>query len=176
MLHPPRRRRAALAGPAQRSQGLRSAPSTNEGHLIAFGNTEEAIIRRTLGLKERSNGSGALDRSTGAGHVPAYAGDYADALSKRHPVRLFVTESTGALSRRARNLLGTLAHAARARGAHDRTSYGRSRASTKSFFRHHLAAISAAIVYQDAILIANAAATLAFRGTYHRRPEGADAH
>ena len=85
----------------------------------------------------------------------------------------FMVEYT--LTRRARNLLGTLAHAARARGAHDRTSYGRSRASTKSFFRHHLAAISAAIVYQDAILIANAAATLAFRGTYHRRPEGADA-
>ena len=49
------------------------------------------------------------------------------------------------------------------------TTYGRSRSSTKSFFRHHLAAISSAIVYQDAVLLANAAAMLAFQA-FPRRP------
>ena len=79
------------------------------------------------------------------------------------------TESTGALSRRAVQLLGALARKARASGKQDKTAYGRSRSSTKSFFRHHLAAISSAIVYQDAVLIANAAATIAFQGAHPRR-------
>ena len=72
-------------------------------------------------------------------------------------------------SRRATQLLGTLARKARARGTQDKTAYGRSRSSTKSFFRHHLAAISSAIVYQDAVLLANAAAMLAFQA-FPRRP------
>ena len=58
---------------------------------------------------------------------------------------------------------------ARARGTQDGTTYGRSRSSTKSFFRQHLAAVSSAIVYQDAVLLANAAATLAFQA-FPRRP------
>ena len=111
----------------------------------------------------------AFDRASGTGHVAARAGDYSDALNKRFAVRLFVTESTGALSRRAVQLLGALARTARSRGTQDGTAYGRSRSSTRSFFRHHLAAISAAIVYQDAVLLANAAATLAFRA-FPRRP------
>ena len=114
-------------------------------------------------------GDHALDRSTGVGHVAACTGDYSDALSKRYAVQLFVTESTGALSRRAVQLLGALARKARARGTQDKTAYGRSRSSTTSFFRHHLAAISSAIVYQDAVLIANAAATIAFQGAHPRR-------
>ena len=94
---------------------------------------------------------------------------HSDALSKRYAVQLFITESTGALSRRAVQLLGALARKARAPGTQDKTAYGRSRSSTKSFFRHHLAAISSAIVYQDAVLIANAAATIAFQGAHPRR-------
>ena len=37
------------------------------------------------------------------------------------------------------------------------------RASTKSFYTHHVAAISSAIVRADALLVRNAAASLAFQ-------------
>ena len=40
---------------------------------------------------------------------------------------------------------------------------GTGRASTKSFYTHHVAAISSAIVRADALLVRNAAASLAFQ-------------
>ena len=50
------------------------------------------------------------------------------------------------------------------RSHRDGTVYGTSRSSTTSFFTHHLAAISAAVVYMyaDALTLENAAATYAF--------------
>ena len=45
----------------------------------------------------------------------------------------------------------------------DSTVYGTGRASTKSFYTHHVAAISSAIVRADALLVRNAAASLAFQ-------------
>ena len=94
-------------------------------------------------------------------------GDYADALKKGHRVHLLVSESTGALSRGITTLLSCLAKAVRAPEGHDSTVYGTGRASTKSFYTHHVAAISSAIVRADALLnallVRNAAASLAFQ-------------
>ena len=58
-------------------------------------------------------------------------------------------------------LLRELAKAAQGTSGHDSTVYGLSRASPKSFFPHHLAAISSAIVCADARSIRNHAASLA---------------
>ena len=129
----------------QGTQRYGGSPSTNDGHYIAFGNTEEALIKGTLGLKARS-GDGPLDRTTGVGRVAAHDGDYADALSKKHPVTLLVAESTGALSKRFVRWLKALHSAARRPGSRDTTVYGQSRASTTSFFSHHVAAISSSNV------------------------------
>ena len=93
----------------------------------------------------------------------ARAGDYAHALKKGHRVHLLVSESTGALSRAVTTLLSCLAKAVRAPEGHDSTVYGTGRASTKSFYTHHVAAISSAIVRADALLVRNAAASLAFQ-------------
>ena len=54
---------------------------------------------------------------------------------------------------------------ARARGLpgiHDTTVYGTSRAAPRSFFPHHLAAISSAIVIEDALALVNHGANLNF--------------
>ena len=51
----------------------------------------------------------------------------------------------------------------RAPEGHDSTVYGTGRASPKSFYTHHVAAISSAIVRADALLVRNAAASLAFQ-------------
>ena len=50
-------------------------------------------------------------------------------------------------------------------GIHDSTVYGSSRASTQSFFYHHLASISAAIVQADALTLNNHAAAESFQLT-----------
>ena len=52
------------------------------------------------------------------------------------------------------------AHRAYTQG-HDSTQYGLGRASPQSFFQHHLAAVSCAIVRTDALTIRNHAASLA---------------
>ena len=78
-----------------------------------------------------------------------------------HIVHLLATESTGALSPDVIRLLRELAKTAQGTSGHDSTVYGLSRASPKSFFPHHLAAISSAIVCADARSIRNHAASLA---------------
>ena len=117
-----------------------------------------------LGLKARGTPADRpLDRRSGEGRVHARDGDYADALKKGHRVHLLVSESTGALSRGITTLLSCLAKAVRAPEGHDSTVYGTGRASPKSFYTHHVAAISSAIVRADALLVRNAAASLAFQ-------------
>jgi hypothetical protein len=125
----------------QGTQRYGGSPSTNDGHYIAFGITEEALIKGTLGLKARS-GDGPLNRTTGVGRVAAHDGDYADALPKKHPVALLVAETTGALSKRFVRWLKALHTAARRPGGRDTTVYRQPRASTTSLFGHHVAAIS----------------------------------
>ena len=94
--------------------------------------------------------------------MAAKDGDYADALSKGHAVILLVTESTGAFSADLDRVLRQLARTARASGSIDHTPYCTSRASTRSHYTFHAAAISAAIVTADALTIQNSAAALGF--------------
>ena len=135
------------------------APSTADGHFVAFGGTEEALVKQVLGLKQRGLPTDEpLVRTSGHGYVAPHAGDYADALSKRYTVALINVESTGAVGWRGVRLLRHLAQKAARRGHRDGTVYGTSRASTRSFFPHHLASIAAAVVFADALVLENAAA------------------
>ena len=59
-------------------------------------------------------------------------------------------------------LLKALAKSTQEVQGHDSTPYGLGRASPRSFFPHHLAAVSSAIVRADALAIRNNAAALAF--------------
>ena len=59
-------------------------------------------------------------------------------------------------------LLKALAKTAQGTTGQDSTQYGLGRASPQSFYPHHLAAISSAIVRADALTIRNHAASLAF--------------
>ena len=101
--------------------------------------------------------------------MAAKDGDYADALAKGHTVILLVTESTGAFSADLDRVLRQLARTARASGSIDHTPYGTSRASTRSHYTFHSAAISAAIVTADALTIQNSAAALGFELTLDPR-------
>ena len=145
------------------SQRCGGAPSTADGHFIAFGNTEEALVKRVLGLRQRGEaGQRPYDRTAGVGYVAAHRGDYADALSKRKTVVLFVVETSGAVCTRGVRLLGHLARQVRRKGATDGTVYGTHRFSTRSFFLHHLTNISAAVSLGDARIIGNAASFASF--------------
>ena len=83
-------------------------------------------------------------------------------LGRGTPVSLLVTESTGALSTDMVRMLLALAKQARAPTTHDSTCYGTARTSPRSYFAHHTAAISAAIVFADATSIMHAAAAMSF--------------
>ena len=63
-------------------------------------------------------------------------------------------------------LLHALAKSTQTAEGHDSTVYGNSRASPRSFFPHHLAAISSAIVLADALAVRNRAASLAYSLTH----------
>ena len=149
---------------AQGNGSLRhgGAASTTDGHSFAFGNTLEALRALVFGKKAVGQPNDPpLDRRTGQGRVDASPGHYDDALAKGNIVHLLATESTGALSPDVIRLLRELAKTAQGTSGHDSTVYGLSRASPKSFFPHHLAAISSAIVCADARSIRNHAASLA---------------
>ena len=149
---------------AQGNGSLRhgGAASTTDGHSFAFGNTLEALRALVFGKKAMGQPNDPpLDRRTGQGRVDASPGHYDDALAKGNIVHLLATESTGALSPDVIRLLRELAKTAQGTSGHDSTVYGLSRASPKSFFPHHLAAISSAIVCADARSIRNHAASLA---------------
>ena len=123
------------------------APSTADGHLIAFGNTLESLIKSTLGLKQRgAEGQRPFDRPSGEGFVAACDGDYADALRKKRSVVLFLTESSGAVESRGVRLFARLGKDVRRKGAVDGTVYGSAATSTRSFFVHHLSAIAAGVI------------------------------
>ena len=60
-------------------------------------------------------------------------------------------------------MLRMLGRQARAPGSHDSTRYGVSKASPQTFYAHHVAAISAAIVLADAATVLEAAAVMSVR-------------
>ena len=128
------------------------APSTADGHFVAFGGTEEDLVKTVLGLPQRGLPTEpALDRTTGVGYVAPHKGDYADALSKRFTVVLFNMETSGAVGWRGVRLLRALARKAKRPGHRDGTVYGTARSATSSFFTHHLSAIAAAVALADAL-------------------------
>ena len=141
------------------SQRCGGAPSTADGHFIAFGNTEEHLRKMTLGLAQRGTpDQPPFSRVTGTGYVAAVDGHYADALRKHRNVILFVTETLGGISARGIQFLHYLSQLAATEGHRDGTVYGTARTSTTSFFIHHLSAISRAIVTADALTLTKAAA------------------
>ena len=145
------------------SQRCGGAASTADGHTFAFGNTLEYLGCLVFGQTARGDPNGRqLDRRSGEGFVKAEKGQYSDALSKGNNVHLLASESTGALSGPFVKLLKTLDKLAKSPEGHDSTVYGLGRASPQSFFRHHVAAISSAIVCADALAIRNKAAFYAF--------------
>ena len=140
-------------------------PSEADGWLFALGGTEERLTRTVLGVPAR--GSPAhdppLDRCTGQGWVrETPAPDYADALAKGFGVTLLVAETTGAVSPIFEAMLRRLGRLSTAPGTTDYTSYGASPSSPGTFYRHHLAAHSAAIVHADATTILDKVAALSF--------------
>jgi len=140
------------------------APSTAEGHIYAFGCTEENIRKLVYGLKQIGDPSDEkYDRSTGKGRVDKVDGQYADALQRGIGVALLLVETTGALSAGFMTILRILAKQARLPGATDLTQYGEGRASPKAFLTHHVANISTAVQAADAHTVLNAATSRAQR-------------
>ena len=86
--------------------------------------------------------------------MAAKKGDYHDALvNKRSRVIPAVIESTGGLSPPLRAQMRCLEGRAKGAGASDRTKYGSTRASARSFMVHHTQRISLAAVKYDALAI-----------------------
>jgi hypothetical protein len=140
--------------------------STAEGHITAFGGTEERLRWENIGVAQRGDASGgAFQRTTGEGYVAAHDGLYADALRKKLTVHLSVMETSGAINTVLQGILRLLARAASAKGAADNTRYGHGRASTRSFYAHHVAEMSTAVQVSDAIVLGNSAASTMFQAT-----------
>ena len=125
------------------------------GCKIGFGSTEEEERVRILGCKERGlPRDGPMNHTSGKGWVAAKKGDYHDALvNKRSRVIPAVIESTGGLSPPLRAQMRCLEGRAKGAGASDRTKYGSTRASARSFMVHHTQRISLAAVKYDALAI-----------------------
>ena len=108
------------------------APSTAEGHVYAFGCTEENLRKVVHGLKQIGDPSDdKYDRTTGKGHVAEHRGQYADAHDRNIGVGLLLVETTGAIGTFFMGLLRALAKQARLPGATDLTQYGEGCASPK---------------------------------------------
>ena len=153
------------------SNGCGGAASATDGHFIAFGNTEEALRAVVFGQTEHGDASeGPFNRVTGTGWVRQEPGQYTDAISKGHPIVLLGMESTGAMFHPLALLLKLLGRQSTAPGTHDSTTYGDTRASPKTFYRHHSAALSAAVTSADATVLLNVAAALSFELTYALPP------
>ena len=140
------------------------APSSAEGHIYAFGCTEESVRKLVYGLKQIGEPTDAkYDRNTGKGRVEKADGQYADALQRGVGVALLHAETTGALATGFMLILRTLAKQTRLPGATDLTQYGEGRASPKAFLTHHVANISTVIQAADAHAVLNAATDRAQR-------------
>ena len=122
------------------------------GHKIGFGNTEEEERVRILGCKKRGLPTDKpMDHATGRGWVAPRKGHYYDALVvKRSRVIAAVIEATGGQSRPLSKQTRQLAKRTKGKGAVDRTNYGLTRRSTRSFEMHHKQRISLAAVMADA--------------------------
>ena len=73
-----------------------------------------------------------------------------DALSKGHKTKIVLVETTGGISPHTRAICRRHARRATAKGARDKTKYGTTRISTRSFYTHHTQRLSLAAVRLDA--------------------------
>ena len=76
-------------------------------------------------------------------------------VNKKSRVTLFLVETSGAISPRSLKYVAYLAARARGKGARDGTRYGQTRLAARTFYRHHTAAISAAVTSADATVLLN---------------------
>ena len=67
------------------------------GHRIGFGCTEERLLYRTIGCKERGDPSqGTFSHATGEGWVQAKEGHYDDAIHTKHnSVKVIIFDDLG---------------------------------------------------------------------------------
>ena len=120
------------------------APSTNEGHYLAFGCTLEKARWDVHGCAAFGDAR-PLDHASGVGRVDEHAGYYADAHAKGHRTELLLTEVLGGVHGDAVRMLRLLERDVKREGARDGTVYGRSRTAAKGFTSHWLRLISASI-------------------------------
>ena len=127
-----------------------TAPSG--AHLHQHGATAPKLLESILGVKARGDqGCGRFNPRTNKGHRRGTLGKYHDALHvKRHLVTPVIVETTGAIHHMAIHRLHVLKRRARGAPKNDRTRYGRSPLSTRSFVAHHSQQISKAAVLGDA--------------------------
>jgi hypothetical protein len=125
------------------------------GHRFGFGSTLEEYHKMVYGLKgQGKRGDKAFDHTTGQGYVAEHKGHYYDALYvKRLCVVLLLVEATGGVAPGARAHIGKLAKRSSGKNASDRTTYGTTRISTKSFYVHHMQQMVRAAVMFDAMAI-----------------------
>ena len=122
------------------------------GNLYGFGNTEEPYRVLVLGCERRGTPGGTpFDHKTGEGWVAAQDGDYRDALVNKHATVIpWVMENTGGIAPHPRAVARRYARRTRGKNATDRTMYGNSRVSTRSFYTHHTQRISKNVICYDA--------------------------
>jgi hypothetical protein len=139
------------ASHAGRGSAANGGTVSDMGHLVAFGNTEEGLLRTVMGCSERGRpADGPLDHTTGRGWVAFHKGDYHDArFNKNNQVTLLLVECFGGIARHGARSLRFFARRARdVKRGRDGTRYSRWHAS--SFLSHHTAAIVGAAVFTDA--------------------------
>lgn len=138
-----------------RGSSVNGGAPASVGHHFAFGNTEEKYRVNILGCRARGRqADGPFNHSTGKGWVAERRGDYHDALiHKRSKVTPFIVETTGGIAPESRAALRRLARRAKAKGARDRSSYGSTRISPRSFLTHHTQQIVKGVVMYDALNI-----------------------
>ena len=122
-----------------------------KGDTHAFGNTEEALIRRNVGVVART-GLTPWSNSTGVGVVRAHDGAYHDAIhTKRNEFWLVIHNIFGGLNPVGVKLFQQ--YAERAKHGDDRTDYAISdsnASSTAHFAPHWSQLLSSAVVTADA--------------------------
>jgi hypothetical protein len=125
------------------------------GHLYGFGSTGEKYAEIVMGCRARGRPADmTFDHTTGRGYVKARDGSYRDALVvKKGTVVLGLVEATGGIHPSLDRLILARDERAKGRSAIDRTRYGLSRVSTKSFKKHHRQMISKTAVVEDAMAI-----------------------
>ena len=124
------------------------------GAWYGFGSTEEPLRVDILGCKERGRKRDGPFVHTGPragkGWVKGQAGDYRDAASKDITIKIALVETLGGVAPHTRAIYRRHARRASAKGARDKTKYGTTRISTRSFYTHHMQRLTTAAVRLDA--------------------------